>query len=111
MSKFLLKTLLVSVLIFVVSCNKSSKESADFTTIFEKSKGTETPEYNEVIKYYSALSEYYNEISLFTFGQTDSGEPLHLVVYDKNGIYNVDELKNSKKNRILINNGIHPGES
>jgi len=111
MSKFLSKTILVSVLIFVFACNKSTKESRDFTTIFEKSKGTETPEYNEVIKYYSALSEYYNEISLFSFWQTDSGEPLHLVVYDKNGIYNVDELKNSKKNRILINNGIHPGES
>ena len=101
--------LLISILIF--SCDDSSKENKDFTTLFEASKGTETPEYKEVISYYTDLAEVYDEISLFSFGQTDSGEPLHLVVYDKSGIYNVDEIKNSPKNRILINNGIHPGES
>jgi hypothetical protein len=36
---------------------------------------------------------------------------LHLVVYNREGIFNVDEIKNATKNRILINNGIHPGES
>jgi len=111
MNKFLLKTLLVSAFIFIVSCNKSSKETTDFTTLFEKSKGKETPEYKDVIAYYTNLADAYEQISLFSFGQTDSGEPLHLVVYDRNGIYNVDEIKSSLKNRILINNGIHPGES
>ncbi|WP_439132444.1 M14 family metallopeptidase [Polaribacter sp.] len=101
--------LLISVLIF--SCDDSSKENKDFTTLFEKSGGKATPEYQEVIKYYKDLSETYDEISLFSFGQTDSGEPLHLAVYHKNGIYNVDEIKQSPKNRILINNGIHPGEA
>ena len=93
------------------SCGNASKENADFTTLFEKSNGTETPEYKEVIAYYTKLSETYNEISLFSFGQTDSGKPLHLVVYNSEGIFNVDEIKKSPKNRILINNGIHPGES
>ncbi|APZ48003.1 hypothetical protein BW723_00140 [Polaribacter reichenbachii] len=101
--------LLISVLIF--SCDNPSEENKDFTTLFETSKGTETPEYNDVISYYTDLSEVYDEISLFSFGQTDSGKPLHLVVYNKEGVYNVDEIKNSPKNRILINNGIHPGES
>jgi len=103
---FLLFTFLV-----LISCNKSSKEKIDFTTLFETSKGTETPEYEAVIEYYKKLSEEYSQISLFSFGQTDSGEPLHLVVYNREGIYNVDEIKKSPKNRILINNGIHPGES
>lgn len=105
------KLAIVFVTLFILSCNNSSKEKIDFTTLFETSKGTETPKYDEVISYYKDLSEVFEEISLFSFGQTDSGEPLHLVVYDKNGIYNVDEIKKSSKNRILINNGIHPGES
>tara|TARA_B110000046_G_C13024309_1_gene412991 strand:- start:3902 stop:5554 length:1653 start_codon:yes stop_codon:yes gene_type:complete len=75
------------------------------------SKGTETPTYKEVISYYTKLSDAYSQISLFSFGQTDSGEPLHLVVYNREGILNIDEINNSPKNRILINNGIHPGES
>ena len=104
-------TFLLPLVFLMISCDNPSKENTDFTTLFETSKGTETPEYKDVISYYESLSNAYNEISLFSFGQTDSGEPLHLVVYNKEGIYNVDEIKNSKKNRILINNGIHPGES
>ena len=103
--------LLLSSIFLIFSCNNSSKEKIDFTTLFEKSKGTETPEYKDVISFYTNLAEEYSQVSLFSFGQTDAGEPLHLVVYNREGVYNVDEIKKSPKNRILINNGIHPGES
>ncbi|WP_397446419.1 M14 family metallopeptidase [Polaribacter sp. R77954] len=102
---------LLSIMLFLIACDKKSEEHTNFTTLFEKSEGTETPEYKDVIEYYQALAATYDEISLFSFGQTDSGNPLHLVVYNKSGIYNVDEIKKAPKNRILINNGIHPGES
>ncbi|QTE23803.1 M14 family metallopeptidase [Polaribacter cellanae] len=103
--------LLLTLLILAFSCKNSSKSEVDFTTQFEKSKGKETPEYKDVISYYEDLANEYSEISMFSFGQTDAGEPLHLVVYNKEGIFNVKEITNSKKNSILINNGIHPGES
>ncbi|MBG7612188.1 M14 family metallopeptidase [Polaribacter sp. BAL334] len=99
------------ILIFIVSCAGNKNTRPNFTTLFEKSKGKETPEYKEVIAYYQQLSATFDEISMFTFGQTDSGEPLHLVVYNQQGIKNIDEIKKSSKNKILINNGIHPGES
>lgn len=102
---------LIVFLAFIISCNDSTNNKVDFTTTFEKSVGTKTPEYKDVISYYEQLAEAYSQISLFSFGQTDAGKPLHLVVYNKEGIYNVEEITNSKKNRILINNGIHPGES
>ena len=111
MRVFLKSIFFFSFLGLMISCDNSSKENIDFTTLFETSKGTETPEYKDVISYYTQLSEAYPQISLFSFGQTDSGEPLHLVVYNREGIYNVDEIKKAPKNRILINNGIHPGES
>lgn len=99
------------ILIFIVSCAGNKNTRPNLTTLFEKSKGTETPEYKEVIAYYQQLSATFDEISMFTFGQTDSGEPLHLVVYNQQEIKNIDEIKKSSKNKILINNGIHPGES
>ncbi|QNM84157.1 M14 family metallopeptidase [Polaribacter pectinis] len=105
------KIVVIALSLLVFSCKESSKEVKDFTTIFEKTKGTETPVYEDIINYYKEISEEYSEISLFSFGQTDAGEPLHLVVYNQEGIFNVDEIKQSTKNRILINNGIHPGES
>ncbi|TMM32022.1 hypothetical protein FDT66_00730 [Polaribacter aestuariivivens] len=105
------KLLLLSILTLAFSCNNSSKSEIDFTTQFEKSEGKETPEYKDVISYYEDLANEYSEVSMFSFGQTDAGEPLHLVVYNEGSIYNIEEITNSKKNRILINNGIHPGES
>jgi hypothetical protein len=104
------KFIAFNILLCLFSCDNVSKNKSDFTTIFEKSKGTETPTYTEIISYYEKLADTYDQISLFSFGQTDSGEPLHLVIYAAEGVYNLEELTNSTKNSILINNGIHPGE-
>lgn len=106
-----LNILLLSLFILMISCKEKSNTEVNFVTLFENSQGKETPEYDEVISYYKDLAEVYDEISLFTFGETDSGNPLHLAVYSKESIFNVAEIKESSKNRILINNGIHPGES
>jgi hypothetical protein len=105
------KIILISLLILSFSCKKTTESTINFTTQFEKKGGIETPEYKDIISYYERLAAEYSEISLFTFGQTDAGKPLHLAVYSAEGIYNVDEITKSTKNRVLINNGIHPGES
>ena len=105
------KIILISLLILSFSCKKTTESTINFTTQFEKKGGIETPEYKDIISYYERLAAEYSEISLFSFGQTDAGKPLHLVVYSAEGIYNVDEITKSTKNRVLINNGIHPGES
>ncbi len=104
-----MKKLTILVLLIGFACQ--TKQEVDFTTAFEKSEGTETPVYNDVITYYKDLASSYSEITLLEFGETDSGNPLHLVVFNADGKTAKNEIKNSKKNRILINNGIHPGES
>ncbi|CAM1363040.1 Zinc carboxypeptidase [Tenacibaculum sediminilitoris] len=107
-----MKKLIVLLLIIATACKqKPTKKSVDFTTLFETSNGTETPKYDEVISFYEDLAEVYSEISLFEIGSTDIGKPLHLIVFNAEGKTNIEDLKNSSKNRILINNGIHPGES
>ncbi len=98
-------------IIILVACSSKKDEKIDFTTLFEKSNGTETPEYKDVISFYKKLHQSYNEISLFEIGETDSGKPLHLIVFNSDGKTNLDEIKKSTKNKVLINNGIHPGES
>ncbi|MEQ6124686.1 M14 family metallopeptidase [Pseudotenacibaculum sp. MALMAid0570] len=103
--------LFVLVLFAILGCQNDRNKNKDFTTLFEKSNGTETPEYHDVISYYKDLANTYSEISLFEVGETDSGNPLHLVVFNADGRIKLNEIKNSSKNRMLINNGIHPGES
>lgn len=103
--------ILLLVLTSIISCKNTTKTTTNFTTLFEVSKGTETSTYPEVINYYKELTATYPEISMHTIGQTDSGYPLHLIIFNTDGKTNLQQLKTSSKTKILINNGIHPGES
>ncbi len=79
----------------------------DYKTIFETSKGKETATYQQTIDFYRVLANTYPQISLMEIGTTDSGNPLHLVVYNSDKIFDFEKIT---KSTILINNGIHPGE-
>ena len=65
------KLVFLTLLFFVFSCGNSSNNTLDFTTQFEKSGGTKTPTYQDLISYYEKLAAAYSQISLFSFGQTD----------------------------------------
>lgn len=67
----------------------------------------QTPEWPEVIQMYHELDSIFPEAKLIEAGFSDSGRPIHLFIINKKG-----EFKPGKDlNVILINNGIHPGES
>lgn len=97
--------------LFILSCKtKEETEEGSFPTIFELSKGKETPTYQGVIDYYIELAREFPEINIQTMGLTDSGQPLHIVTYNKEGNFNFPKIR-ERNAVILINNGIHPGES
>lgn len=89
----------------------SNKNTTDFTTVFEKTAGLETATYPEVINFYKQLAADYSSITLYEMGATDSGHPLHLVTFNPNRSLESEFKNNQKQNILLINNGIHPGES
>jgi hypothetical protein len=104
--------LTVLLVLFLFSCSSEKKEvDYDFTSPFEKSQGTETATYSEVIEFYTKLSENYKSIAMYTMGNTDSGKPLHLITFNPNRSFESEFSGDNKKNILLINNGIHPGES
>jgi hypothetical protein len=95
----------------IISCkNKKEDKKTEFITHFESSDGKETPTYSETIEFYMALAKEFPEINIQTVGETDSGYPLHVVTYNPDGDFNFKKIA-QKKTIILINNGIHPGES
>jgi len=102
----------LSILVLIVCWNHSAGQtSKDFETHFEKSNGLETATYLQTIKFYYNLAEVYPEISIKAIGETDSGEPLHLVTLNLDAVFDFSKIKEHDKRILLINNGIHPGES
>ena len=101
-------------LLFLTSCNSKQEkinQNLNFNTVFEKSSGTETATYDEIIEFYSQLSDSYQSVTIYQMGKTDSEKPLHLVTFNPNRSFESEFSKDQKQNILLINNGIHPGES
>ncbi len=79
-------------------------------TLFEKSNGTQSPPYADIIKWWQQLDAASGKVKLLTMGPSDAGFPLHLAVVANNGDFNFENIRKNNKRIILINNGIHPGE-
>ncbi len=102
-----MKKIVLILLIAITSCkNEVSTNTSDydFTTVFEKSNGLETATYQETIQFYKQLALTYSQISVDSIGSTDSGKPLHYITLNP-------KTESTKTISLLINNGIHPGES
>ncbi len=80
------------------------------TTLFERSKGKQSPPYHDIIKWWKDLDALSGKVKMLTMGPSDAGFPLHLVVVANNGDHNFDNIRKNNKRILLINNGIHPGE-
>jgi hypothetical protein len=101
-----MRILLLSLLsLFAVSAN------AQYKTRFEISGGKQTPAYDEGIAFYQLLAKNFPTIQMKAKGLTDSGKPLHLVLYSKSKQFDIQKLKAQGKAILFINNAIHPGES
>ncbi|WP_240905113.1 M14 family metallopeptidase [Flagellimonas oceani] len=98
-------------LFLLISCESETQdEKSSYPTHFELSDGKETATYKQTIDYYITLARDFPEINIHTIGKTDSGLPLHTVTFNPDGDFNYENIR-KEKSIILINNGIHPGES
>lgn len=84
--------------------------SQQFSTRFEESAGTQTPTYQEGIAWWQSFDLAHDNIKMLEMGPTDSGYPLHLVLYNSDKVFDLEALKEGKKTIVLVNNAIHPGE-
>lgn len=106
------KLISLFLLLIITACNSGNENNGDFKdwkTPFENGNGNQTATYDEVISFYKDLASDFSTITMDEIGTTDYGKPLHLITFSKKPVkWNKaypDRIK------ILINNGIHPGES
>ena len=102
MRKFTIIFLLFSIAVY-------SQVDIKYPTFFEKGNGNTSADYDEIIRYYNLLDADFATIKVKKMGLTDSGLPLHIVVFSSDKNFDFSILS-SKKTVILINNGIHAGE-
>ena len=115
MQKILLSFSILAFCLFLFpSCSMAQKTTSpkDFSIPFDTNPN-QTVTYKEGITFLEKLSNTYPQfLQLNTFGTTDSGEPLHEVIFNANGKFEpLSEKETQNEFVVFINNGIHPGES
>lgn len=96
----------IKYILLFISIGLFGQNSTRFQTPFEKGNGNQSTNYEECISFYQNLATTFPTIQIIEKGLTDSGKPLHIVVYSENKNFDF----NQNKALVLINNGIHPGE-
>lgn len=95
-------------LLLLFALTSWAQKNASYATFFEKGNGNQSADYAEVLRFYLQLDADFETIQLQTFGLTDSGEPLRVVIFDADKKF--DYKTKTEKLFLLINNGIHAGE-
>ncbi|MGY6559082.1 MAG: M14 family zinc carboxypeptidase [Nitritalea sp.] len=89
---------------------RQAPTASAYETLFERSGGTETPPYAEVIAYFQRLAADFEAVRMLPMGITDSGEPLHLLILDEQLDFDPATWHEKGRPIVFIQNGIHPGE-
>ena len=101
----------VLVLSLVMTCFVySSFAQEEYLILSEKTGWEEVDTYHDIISYYRTLADDFPQVQMKEMGLTDSGYPLHLVIYDPGMTFEPDSWRADGKIIVLNNNGIHPGE-
>jgi hypothetical protein len=98
-----------SLLLLLFTSTLFAQTRSMYQTPYEKGNGNQTASYEETMAFYKLLDKGFESIQMLEMGPTDSGEPLHIVIYNPDKQFDFNKMR-PEKAVLLINNGIHPGE-
>ena len=99
--------LLLSLFLFLTA---TIAQRLDWQTFYEKSGKLETPSYHATIDYCKKLDAGSNMITYTTFGKSARGLDLPLLILDRDGLSNPDQIHAAGRIILLIQACIHAGE-
>jgi hypothetical protein len=86
-------------------------QAQNYLTRYEKSGFTETATYKETLSYCRQLATEIPEIVMTTMGKSSRGYDIPLMIIDREGFSHPDSVEQSGRTVVMVQSGIHPGES
>lgn len=96
-------------LLLFFSVYSIAQTSQKTLTPYEKGNKNQTATYQETIDFFLNLERNFPTIKIKEMGLTDSGLPLHLILFNPEAVFDLQKAAKTKA-ILLINNNIHPGE-
>lgn len=82
----------------------------DWLTWYERSRGTETPRYEQTVGYCKRLAKASPMVHYSGFGKSARGLDLPLLIVDKDGLTDPEAIRRKGRVVLLLQACIHPGE-
>lgn len=111
MKKIQIKVAITVLVLSLVMMSFSGFAQEQYLILSEKTGWEEVDNYHDIISYYRTLADDFPQVQMKEMGLTDSGYPLHLVIYDPGMTFEPDSWRADEKIIVFNNNGIHPGET
>lgn len=83
---------------------------SDLSTLFERTQGKESDDYESTISYCKMLDAKSDMIKLIYIGKSAQGRDIPLLIFNKEKKFDIQSVKNSSSTVLLIQACIHPGE-
>jgi len=90
--------------------NQQKNISKEWLTHFEISKMTESPDYENTLKYFQKFEDGTPYVKIQTIGITPQRRELKVIIVSKDKAFTPELAKRTSKAILLIQNCIHPGE-
>jgi len=87
-----------------------SSQGHDLTTLFERTLGKESDDYDSTVVYCRKLEEKSDMVKLTYIGRSAQGRDIPMLIVSKNKVFDVPSVKNSSSIVLLVQACIHPGE-
>lgn len=103
--------ILYTLLFTVMSMHFLQAQNNPWLTYYEQSGYKETPRYKETIEYCQKLSRHSDWITYTTFGKSARNRDLPLIIANKDGKFDLQQVRESGDLILMVEACIHPGES
>lgn len=101
----------ISALIILCANQRVTAQQQDkYLTWYEKNDFNKTPRYNETVKYCKLLSQNSKMVTYTSIGTSPQGREIPLLILDKDGLTDPQEIRARGRVVILTEAAIHAGE-
>lgn len=85
-------------------------QNSEWITKFEKSDFLETPTYDECVNFSKKIAQQSSMVHYLEMGQSPQKRAIPLLIIDKDGLTEAQDIKNTGRLILLVQAGIHAGE-
>ncbi len=94
----------------LAACSPENESDFSFQLPFEASEGSKTATYEQTLEFCESIDKASPQVFYTSYGKSSQGHVLPLLIVDKDGLSEVEAIRNTGRTILLVQSNIHPGE-